>query len=390
MNSNVGDDNNCLAIHKGIEDLLQKKKVTHDSQFLSQNKLDFKKIEEDFKKSNSNFFIIIASGLKGINSLIKFKDRLQSFPVFSIWSGHQYFHTLKNYLKKINTIILPKSVFKSEPSINKDIKKNRNTFLFTTTLPTNLSQKELLEEFLKNKESIPKKKSYTLVMLGGDSIQKNGQIQYFTKKQAKNLTRNIIKLQKKEPTFLLITNGPRTGKFNQETGRKTNSHSVNKTLGTCEIDRISHTFLFELEKNGLKKTINFSFYNFCFGEKSFYKALLGSLISNSKESNSKNTLILPGESTSMISEASSIFSKLKRIKILSYETSAMNSEHKIFIDEISNLGCIKKFSRDTIINNLNHDSLSLSSKNNSLSPCHSAKERIAEKVFKKLQQLKLL
>ena len=87
-------------------------------------------------------------------------------------------------------------------------------------------------------------------MLGGDSINKNGGIQYFTKKQAKILAYEVLTLQKKNPSFLLITNGPRTGKYNEKTDKKTTANSKSKIHKTCDIDEISKTF------RDLSKTLN--------------------------------------------------------------------------------------------------------------------------------------
>jgi hypothetical protein len=159
--TNLGDDNNSLAIYKALRKKLHEKKVPYASQILIQNKLDFSKIKESFKKSHSNFIIVLASGHKGIKSLVELKNRFSTIPVYSIWSGHQYFSMLTNYIRKINTIILPKSVLNNDEELKCLLDKHKNIFLFTTTLPTNLTEKELIDNFKENTDIIPKNKDYT-------------------------------------------------------------------------------------------------------------------------------------------------------------------------------------------------------------------------------------
>ena len=227
-------------------------------------------------------------------------------------------------------------------------------------------------------------------MLGGDSINKNGGIQYFTKKQAKILAYEVLTLQKKNPSFLLITNGPRTGKYNEKTDKKTTAHSKSKIHKTCDIDEISKTFLNELRKNELQNKKNWLFFNFCFKEKSLYKALLGSLIFYSKKNKSKSNLILPAESISMLSEASSIFSKFQDIKVMSYETSAMNPEHKAFLDELLSLSCVDGKIANSKVKSVRNSSFSSSPNIKKISKCHSAEKKISIEVYKRLLHFKLL
>ncbi len=155
------------------------------------------------------------------------------------------------------------------------------------------------------------------LILGGDAEMPNGKDwRLFSEESAKTFAIQICKYLKETGHKILITNGPRTGAFVDVNNRDPNSHK------NGEIDRISKAFLDELDKAGFKQGEHFEFYDFQFGKPSALKAITAVVYKN------KGFMIVPGESTSSISETISI------MPIVIYKVDSMNYTHMNYLNDL--------------------------------------------------------
>jgi mitochondrial fission protein ELM1 len=149
------------------------------------------------------------------------------------------------------------------------------------------------------------------LILGGDAEMSNGKDwKLFSEDNARKLSKEIAAFIKKTGYKILITNGPRTG-------RSTTAHK------TEELDVISAAFLQELEREGLVNGTDFEFFNFQFGKLSALKAVMKIVLNN------KGFMIVPGESTSSISEILAV------IPASIYAHDAMNEQHRAFVEKLT-------------------------------------------------------
>ena len=148
------------------------------------------------------------------------------------------------------------------------------------------------------------------LILGGDAETPDGGWKVFSVENAQRLANEIAKFQKRTGDKLLITNGPRTG-------RSATAHK------TEELDVISAAFLQELEREGLVNGTDFEFFNFQFGKPSTLKAVMKIVMNN------KGFMIVPGESTSSISEILAV------MPASIYAHDAMNEQHGAFVEKLT-------------------------------------------------------
>ncbi len=148
------------------------------------------------------------------------------------------------------------------------------------------------------------------LILGGDAETPAGAWQVFSIENARKLASEVVEFQKRIGDKLLITNGPRTG-------RSSTAHK------TEELDVVSAAFLSVLHEAGLREGTDFEFFNFQFGKPSALKAVMKIVLKN------KGFMIVPGESTSSISEILAV------MPASIYEHDAMNEQHRAFVEKLT-------------------------------------------------------
>lgn len=147
------------------------------------------------------------------------------------------------------------------------------------------------------------------VVLGGDAELPDGSWKVFSTENARKLAEEVVKLQRETGCDLLITNGPRTGK-------SLTAHS------NGESDLVSSAFLETLQAKGLVKDRDFEFFDFQFGQPSALKAIIKVVSDN------EGFMIIPGESTTSISEILAV------APAAIYKNDAMNETHVLFVDQL--------------------------------------------------------
>lgn len=160
-------------------------------------------------------------------------------------------------------------------------------------------------------------------MLPGDAPdQDSNKINYFTVESAKKLFDDLIFLWNKlgSKHKILIHNGPRTGKYDQQTGKEKCKHESEN-----DVDQISN-YLINLFKD---IDAEFSFINF-YKSNNVAHSSFNPLLYIAQLSGANNYFIVPGESVSMLSQ---IPLYLDPLKAIAFRSSSMNQEHLSFFKQ---------------------------------------------------------
>lgn len=178
-----------------------------------------------------------------------------------------------------------------------------------------------LNNIAKEKSELINQSTELIVMLAGDTQQQDGTWKLYTQQMVSELIRAL-------PTDknILFLNGARTGKYKNIDGIITLDEMAHKT----KIDNITQ-FVIEASINKPWKVIDFKF-----GQDSLWGAALKFCLDNPKA-----LLILPGESTSMISEALTL-----GIRPIIYKHGAMTSTSERYINNLVNQGKVILYSNN--------------------------------------------
>jgi hypothetical protein len=154
-----------------------------------------------------------------------------------------------------------------------------------------------------------------IVMLAGDTQQEDGSWVSYNRKMLDELLKSLPKNEN-----ILILSGPRTGKHLENTNKL--DESAHKT----ETDYITRT----VQAQGIK---NWKIVDFKYGEKSLWDSALHFCIIHTNVG-----LVLPGESTSMISEVLSL-----GILPIVYEHKAMTPGSHKYLKQLQQEGRILEY-----------------------------------------------
>lgn len=277
--------------------------------------------------------VFLSSGLYGLEAFQKL--RAQKTQGIFVWLSHQIIGNEKDptalSLDKLvgvaNFIVLPRHVMQdsSDPrvrSLKKALKETPFTNLLEIKGVVHNWERQDLEESLKEfRGQIPPASKYMVVVLGGDVQQKDGKSwKYYRKEEAENLGRYVVdKMREDSELFVLATNAPRTGKHDPDTGKETDAHQEGRPL-----DVVSQAFE-DCIPEAYKR--RFKLYNFEFRKEQIPPekkkvTLFKSLVAVVK--NTKGRILLPGESTTMISQ---VEDEIPRGDILLYAHGAMQEVH---------------------------------------------------------------
>ncbi|MFN8769602.1 MAG: hypothetical protein ACK5Z5_00775 [Neisseriaceae bacterium] len=240
-----------------------------------------------------------------------------------------------------------------------------NTALIVTTgVCHNIQVEDLIKEYnLFKKQFLETNKSIGIV-LAGDAPDSTNNWFFFTQKEAKSLAKYIVKYLDENKIVganLLITNGPRTGKFNTETKKEdVQAHRDGNT------DLVTKKFMDTLDKSDIKNT---TLFDFQYGAQTMFKAILGSL----ESTESQSEIFMPGESISMISQGLDV---LQKTSMIIYENGAMNSTHKEYVKEVHATGKAKVLTQyKEILPNVDNSDVS------SQTEYKPAREKVAEQIY---------
>jgi hypothetical protein len=267
-------------------------------------------------KTSQEKSILIAAGTYGIEAIKLLKSNKDiSDKVLAIHVFHQMIDSKENgqfaVLKTGNQdgadiIALPSHVLNE--NLLKRFESSKTKLIQTIGVAHKTTKEDIKKSYDEHKNILPESSKYLGIILPGDAPDSAGRIKYFTTEDATKLVGNIFK--KFPDYFLLISNGPRTGKHDTKTGEISRNHIDNI------MDPVTKQFITILDQNKIK----YKLFDFQRGTSS-YKNLIFGTISHSKD----NIMLIPGESTSLISEAVDL---IPSDQVVIYSNVAMNDNHK--------------------------------------------------------------
>lgn len=309
--TNAGDHNQALGIAQALQDHAGKKTSLKDLDTKIIPPLKIKKeIEKDLLHER---VIVIGSGEGGIDGV----DALSSHPSLILClTSHMFLERYKDpkLLAKVRFIALPTHT----PSY---IKKQLGVKLIETIGVAHNHQPEDPDTVYEKwgQKVLPSCKTYLGVMLGGDAptLGPGQKIKFFTEEDAVKLAGYIA--QSVKDTCVLVLNGPRTGKYDKAQKEILTVHRKGHS------DPITRLFEHQLAHGGVKNIKVFDFQHNIPDNQEWilpynsFELVVGALKAT------QGYILIPGDSTSMISEA---LDMLPPNKVIAYETGAMNEVHK--------------------------------------------------------------
>ena len=294
--NNAGDHNQALGVAKHL---------SNQTKDIDTSQVNPETIKEQIAQDLKHEKVIVLGagegGVKGINEL-----PCNANLVIGLIS-HIF---LPNYedvalLNKINFIALPKHLAKTD----KD--KVGLKLLEVTGVPHNRDIKAAEQTFNEWKKELPICSRYVGVMLGGDAPTPVNDINLFTKQDAEQLAKYIGEHAKGE--CVLVLNGPRPGKHDEQKKLIPKAHKDGK------LDQITQHFVNLLtDRLGSERV---KVFDFQFNNKPPYNSfdlVIGAI--NATD----GYLFIPGDSTSMVSEA---IDNIKAGHVIIYANNAMNEVH---------------------------------------------------------------
>ncbi len=302
----VGDHNQVLGIKRAFEkiafDQNQEKVLFEDVDTKKMSSSDIqKKIEKD---KEINKVIVVGAGEGGI-------DGIQQFPqnpnLMICLTSHMYLERYKDpeLLKKVMFIALP--------AHDPERQQVGDKLIETIGVAHNRQAKDANSTYENYKSELPQADTYLGVVLGGDAPTPTKEIKLFTKEDVEKIVPYAIQRARETKATILVLIGPRTGKHTPEKQEIPTAHRDGK------LDAVTAHFKEILEANLGKERVKV--FDFQFDQKLPYNSfdlVLGAV----KVANGE--LFMPGESTSMISEAIDVMAPQR---IIVYENSAMNEVH---------------------------------------------------------------
>lgn len=338
---NTGDVNHANSVAIELA-----KKIEGDSQTIKidANK-DLVEIEKEYtalSKSVEERYIVLVVGEKALQVFDHLSDRTK-INAYTYCGIHQ-FNALLSKRLPIDHIGIPKT------ELDTDDKKaailafphHTLTFAVPNVNPSIESLKSAYENW--NLNNKPRVGNFIVVMLPGDAPDENNKMRFFTKESAAKIAQEITYLWKYvgEDYVVLIENGPRTGKFDPETGKVVGTHEFKKGDNPEDaIDKVTKHFIESLEipKN------KFQLFNFAFEDNAGVKNKISCheqllyLVQASKH----NYFVVPGESISTIAQISLM---LRGDHVIGVKPDSMNRAHTAIFNSAVEEGLISYFDND--------------------------------------------
>ncbi|QDP71455.1 hypothetical protein FOG18_02115 [Legionella israelensis] len=310
-NTNFVGDNNQL---KGIQLAIQTK---------LKEQCEFQQIEESEFDVNSlgEKDIVLVSGSHGLIIADQIKQSKPGTKI--VWSGHQYFDEFNSIKYFPDIVALPGTALLE---IDKTEIKKRAKLIVTAGVSHCVNDQTVTEDHAKFKGDLPEHAQYPKqvgIILAGDAPTAEGKMMFFTEENARKQAVIISSRLKAKgydttDTAIMITNGPRTGKHNPDTG---NVHNP-EPHRSGEVDASSKAFLDAINEEMSQSQV--FFYDFQFADlkngPSAYKPMIKQVADSQT-----GLWFVPSESTSMVTESS--FFLEKGIPVVIYHPSSENPAH---------------------------------------------------------------
>jgi hypothetical protein len=250
----------------------------------------------DANKNLKSQKIIIGAGNSGCKAFQK-PDEKGGINILMTW---QWLDAMKNLANGTIVVMPEHAVDDNFQSIKDKVKLIKIKGVLHTKTFENIQQENA---------DLINKKTDLIVMLAGDTEQQDDSWLLYTPEMANELITTLP-----QGLNILFLNGPRTGKHK----RVDNSILIDKTAHRTTTDVVTQ-YIIDLATNKPWTIVDFKF-----GSKSVWNAALKFCLDNPK-----TILVLPGETTSMISEARSV-----GIRPAIYKHKAMTKTSEKYVDSL--------------------------------------------------------
>ncbi|MDF1684085.1 MAG: hypothetical protein P1U36_05465 [Legionellaceae bacterium] len=312
----VGDNNQL----RGIQSALENKHMPH-ARFIEVDValFDSSTLDEDT--------CVLVSGRHG---LIKANEIKNTHPHSKIiWSGHQYFDELNSVRYLPDCVALPMSATTEQQAAFRD----KTQLVLTTGVAHCVNAFTVADEHARfQNQPLPAHTDFPNqigIILAGDAPTPEGEIKFFTPsdahEQALELARYIQSHElDTEHTAIMLTNGPRTGQHNPETGAL---HTPNPHR-SGQRDQSTQAFVQQL--HDVLEHARLFVYDFQFNDlktgPSAYKPMIKQVADSQQ-----GLWFVPSESTSMVTESS--FFLLSNTPVIIYHPPSANTHHRAHAEE---------------------------------------------------------
>jgi hypothetical protein len=321
--SNVGDHNQALGIAATVENLSGEKVPVED---LDTKKLTSAEIKDKIIKDLfTEKVIFIGTGEGGAQAI---KDLPKNSNLVVCLTSHAFLPQYKDeaLLEKVDYIALPTHV-------TPDIKKELGAKLIETTGVAH-NRRPDMTTYDDWKKELPPADIYLGVYLGGDTFVEAKELKHFTEEDAAQLADYVIAKAKELEIHnlkpcILVLNGPRTGKYGVDGKEILTVHREGKA------DPITDHFAEKLADKGIEYKV-FDFQYDTPENKKWVSAYNAFDLVAGAVRTTKGKMIVPGESTSVISEAIDVlpFDAIETLppgKAVVYHHGAMQDVHKAHV-----------------------------------------------------------
>jgi mitochondrial fission protein ELM1 len=280
-----------------------------------------------YLKENNKYKVIIASGESGVKLYDSLKGSIDPKNTLATYSSHM---PVKGYEKMLGTVklwALPKHVVNAKFNILDKSDNLKGTKIVPVIgVPHNVTQEELRAEYTKYKDHFKNVKGdFVVVILGGDAPDEDGKMRFYHNSEAMKLANVISTFANHKNLSVLVFNGPRTGLHDDNGKVDDNAHRT-------KLDHVTNKFQEIITQNVPSDRL--FIYDFKHGEPSLYKAGLGFALEKHAE------VFVPGESTSMISEA---VDNLSADEVIIVSNDAMNKTHEAHVRSVLDTGHAKLY-----------------------------------------------
>ncbi len=300
----MGDRNHALAIAETFKEKYPSGQVMI-KEWTGDQFLEFKKevLNQNLKVPNLNKAIVCGIGTAGLKVLKRISEESElelKNKLFTVFSSHQFIEEAIDLQGKINIMAFDENAIDEEileklKSADEKARKDHQNYHYIKTqivtmngIPHRVTSsfvRSALDNWRKNLtvKAIPPADRYIAVILGGDAPDSLNKQRYFLPEEAAVFAEFIAKEAREMGATVLVTNGPRTGKFNPVTGEDLFAagkvHKESKEGKELELDKVTKAF-----ENVLKtKEVSYLLVNYIKKEPqppSAYQPFIGLVLEN--------------------------------------------------------------------------------------------------------------
>ncbi|MFN7709894.1 MAG: hypothetical protein ACK5O7_02885 [Holosporales bacterium] len=316
-----GDDTVAKAIAQAYGDLYEQKTGIKPEQIMIDAELGVQELQQrvhNAARSSTQQLALIAVGEKTIETLAQANLPKE---VKTLHASHMKTKLHPRLIGKVDRIALP---FHTVGNFTDEIKGSRTQLVQTIGVAHGRSAQSAKLAFTENKANIPQKNAYLAVILGGDAPNEQNVQQLFTVDNARTLARYVA--HQANGRYILVTNGPRTGKHDAQKQEIKTAHRE----GT--VDLVTQAFMDELRATNIPPR-DVMLFDFQFGKTTNeMDQILGALLSTAHAE-----ILVPAESTSSVSEVIDVLKGAEQgsgnpaHKVTVYMNGAMNAAHEAHV-----------------------------------------------------------